>query len=307
MRIIYFGSSAFSVPALRALADQTVCVVTRKGKPKGRGYGLDDNEVKKTAIELRLPLVEIDSFKDEAVKSLPDYKAELFMTASFGLIVPRWVLDMPSLGPVNIHPSLLPRHRGPSPMQWAIYSGDEMTGITFIRMNEQMDAGDIIYQEQTSIHWEEDFFQLSERLASRAADLSIDIVNDIGRQGMVGGVAQQHESATFTPMITKEMGKIDWTKSSREICNQVRAFVSWPTAYTFLDGKALKIFSVGELNENNPSPKAGLIREVTKEGLVVETGRGSILVKDLQLENKKRMSAYTFAQGYRGLAGCILS
>ena len=158
MRTIFFGSSGFSVPILKSIAQHTICVVTKKARPKGRGYSLDDNEVKKTAEELDLPLIEIDSFKDDIVKTLPDYRPDLFVVASFGLIVPKWVLDMPSEGPINVHPSLLPLYRGPSPIQWAILSGDEMTGITLIRMNEKMDEGDIIYQEQVMIREGREFY-----------------------------------------------------------------------------------------------------------------------------------------------------
>ena len=151
MRTIFFGSSGFSVPILKSIARQTICVVTKKARPKGRGYSLDDNEVKKAAEALDIPLIEINSFKDDIVKTLPDYRPDLFVVASFGLIVPKWVLDIPAVGPINVHPSLLPLYRGPSPIQWAILSGDEMTGITLIRMNEKMDEGDVIYQEQIMI------------------------------------------------------------------------------------------------------------------------------------------------------------
>ena len=147
MNLLFFGSSSFSVPALVSLHSSISCVVTKKTKPKGRGYLLEDNEVKRAALSLGLPVREIGSFKDEEAAGLGELKPDLLVVVSFGLIIPRWFLDLPTLGAINVHPSLLPKYRGPSPMQWAIRNGEEETGITVIRMNERMDAGDILYQE----------------------------------------------------------------------------------------------------------------------------------------------------------------
>ena len=148
MNLLFFGSSSFSVPALVALRSSISCVVTKKTKPKGRGYLLEDNEVKRAALSLGLPVREIGSFKDEEAASLGELKPDLLVVVSFGLIIPRWFLDLAAMGAINVHPSLLPKYRGPSPMQWAIWNGEEETGITVIRMSERMDAGDILYQEK---------------------------------------------------------------------------------------------------------------------------------------------------------------
>jgi methionyl-tRNA formyltransferase len=306
MRTIFFGSSGFSVPILRSIARHTICVVTKKARPKGRGYSLDDNEVKKAAEELDIPLIEINSFKDDVVKTLPDYRPDLFVVASFGLIVPKWVLDVPLVGPINVHPSLLPLYRGPSPIQWAILSGDEMTGITLIRMNEKMDEGDVIYQEQVMINEGENCLDLSDRLSARVAGILPDIFDYIEIKGMMKRTEQRHEIATYTPIITKEMGTIDWRKSAVEIDRQIRAFVLWPTAYAFLDGKMMKIFEA-VVEENSEVMNPGQIRGITREGMFVDTGRGVLRIQEIQMENKKRMRAYDFAQGYRGLIGKILT
>ncbi len=306
MRTIFFGSSGFSVPVLKSIAQHTICVVTKKARPKGRGYSLDDNEVKKTAEALDIPLIEINSFKDDIVKTLPDYRPDLFVVASFGLIVPKWVLDMPSVGPINVHPSLLPLYRGPSPIQWAILSGNEMTGISLIRMNEKMDEGDVIYQEQVMINEGENCIALSQRLSARVAGILPDVFDYIEIKGMMKGTEQRHELATYTPIITKEMGTIDWRKSAVEIDRQIRAFVLWPTAYTFLDGKMMKIFEA-VVEENSEVMNPGRIRETTREGMLVDTGRGVLRIQEIQMENKKRMRAYDFAQGYRGLVGKLLT
>jgi methionyl-tRNA formyltransferase len=306
MRTIFFGSSGFSVPILKSIAKHTICVVTKKARPKGRGYSLDDNEVKKVTEALDIPLIEINSFKDDIVKTLPDYRPDLFVVASFGLIVPKWVLDIPLVGPINVHPSLLPLYRGPSPIQWAILSGEEMTGITLIRMNEKMDEGDVIYQEQIMISEGENFIDLSERLSTRVAGILPDVFDYIEIQGMMKRVAQRHEIATYTPIITKEMGIIDWRKSAVEIDRQIRAFVSWPTAYTLFDGKMMKIFNA-IAEESSEIMNPGQIRGITREGIFVDTGRDVLKIQEIQMENKKRMRAYDFAQGCRGLVGKILT
>lgn len=306
MKIIFFGSSAFSVPPLKSIREHTTCVVTKRSKPKGRGYIIDDNEVKKAALELGLPLMEINSFKDEEAQRIKDYDPELFVVASFGLIVPRWVLDLPAIGPVNVHPSLLPLYRGPSPMQWAILNGDEETGITLIIMNEKMDEGRIMYQERVSIKKGENVIGLSDRLSARAAEILPEIVRRIGTEGMPEGSDQRHEDATYTPIITKEMGRIDWSKSAIEIERRVRAFVLWPTAYTSLDGRMIKIFDAEAEETIQEGTGRGVVTGITKEGFFVATAKGLLNVREVQLENKKRMRAYDFAQGYRGLAGKTL-
>ncbi len=306
MNIVFFGSSGFSVSPLRSICESVTCVVTKRSKPRGRGYLLDDNEVKKAALDLRLPLIEIDSFKDEEAQRIRDFKPDLFVVASFGLIVPRWVLDLPKIGPVNVHPSLLPLYRGPSPMQWAILNGDEETGITLIIMNEKMDEGRIMYQERASIKKGENMAGLSDRLSSRVAEILPGIVDHIDAQGMIEGVEQRHEDATYTPIITKEMGRIDWSKSAEEIERQVRAFVLWPVAYTFLDGRMMKVFDAEAEEITRKGMRQGIVAGITKEGFFVETPEGFLKVREVQLENKKRMRAYDFTQGYRELVGKTL-
>ena len=302
MKIVYFGSSDFSVPALKSLLPHVVAVVTRKSKPKGRGYHVEGNEVNKVALEAGLPLIEIDSFKDDNARRLLDYRADFLVVASFGLIIPPWALESASLGPVNVHPSLLPRYRGPSPMQWALWNGENETGITFIRMNEKMDEGNILYQERIAIEARDNAVTLSERLALRTAEVLPPFLENALENGLGDGVVQNPEEATYTPIITKEMGKIDWSLGALEVSRQVRSLVSWPTAHTDLDGQLLKIFEA-EVDETGFSGEAGVVTGVIKAGFLVATPNRTVLVKEVQLANKKRLSAYQFAQGYRGLVG----
>jgi len=305
VRVIYFGSSAFSVPPLKSVLASVSCVVTRKAKPKGRGYQIETNEVKRVASGAGIPVIELDSFKEEAARQVEQYEADFLVVASFGLMVPKWMLDLPSIGPVNIHPSLLPRYRGPSPIQWALWNGEKETGITFIKMNEKMDQGDILYQETAAINPQDDVVTLSDRLALRAGEVLPGFLEGLDRNGIEKGIVQDESEATYTPIITKEMGKIDWGLGALEITRQVKALVLWPTAYTHLDGVMLKIFAARVLDPD-ASGEPGFVAGVTKEGVVVNTPNGALLVTEVQLENRKRMKAYQFAQGYRGLVGKIL-
>ncbi len=305
MRIVYFGSSLFSVAPLKSVADVVACVVTKQAKPRGRGYLLEDNEVKRTAGELGLPVLEINSFRDEGARGLKDVNADLFVVASFGLIIPGWALELPGLGSVNIHPSLLPRYRGPSPIQWAILKGDRETGITLMSMNERMDEGNILRQERSPIEETDTAETLSARLSARSAEMLREFLLEVEARGFPEGEAQKAGEATYTPIITKEMGRIDWRMAAREIGCQVRAFHPWPTAYTFLGDHMFKVFSA-TVEEGPVSSPPGTIRAVGKMGLMVECGKDRLILREVQLENRKRMSAFDFARGYKGLEGMIL-
>lgn len=304
MKIIYFGSSAFSIPSMQALRDSISHVVTKKAKPKGRGYLTETGDVKRAAIDLHLPVVEIESFKTEGAQILRELASDLVVVVSFGLIIPKWFLDIPAKGAINVHPSALPKYRGPSPMQWAIWNGETETAISIIKMNERMDAGNIIFQERVPLNAEEDAHTLSERLAARSAEILPGFIRNIEAKGMVEGVVQDDEVATYTPIIKKEMGLVDWHCSSIEILRQIRALVEWPTAYATLDGKLLKLYraKIGE-GQAVETGEPGTISAVTKMGIDISTIDGLLTVTQLQLENKKKMDAVEFARGYRGLVG----
>jgi methionyl-tRNA formyltransferase len=300
MRVLFFGSSSFSVPSLGSIGSHLTGVVTRKTKPKGRGYLLEDSEVKREAHARGLRVTEIDSFRDEAARDIADPRPDLLVVVSFGLIIPKWFLDLPTVGAINVHPSLLPRYRGPSPLQWVIRNGEKETGITIMKMSERMDAGDILLQESTPIGQEEDAALLSDRLSLRASEILPAVVEDAIAHGLAEGVPQDDEKATYTPMITKEMGKIDWNASSTEIVRQVRAVVLWPTAYTLLEGQLVKVFSAATgARDDSGGVAPGRVLSVSSEGLEVAAGKGSVILKEVQIENRKRMRASDFARGYR--------
>lgn len=305
MRTVFFGSSEFSIPCLVSIQKDVVAVVTKKARPKGRGYLIEDNQVKKLAQDLRLPLFELETPKDEVLKEIEQFKPELFVIASFGFIIPGWVLAIPSLGPINVHPSLLPRYRGASPMQWALLNGDTETGITIIEVIEKMDAGKILYQEKARIKEDDNIVTLSARLSARSGEILPGLIEEFERTGIPEGTVQDEARATYTRIVTKEMAVIDWERSAREILQKIRAFTGSPTAYTSLDGKYLKIFEAVVFDIESEE-KPGTIIGVTKDGFLVATGSRVLLVLEVQLENKKKMSASQFANGYRKLAGKVL-
>ncbi|HME45979.1 MAG TPA: methionyl-tRNA formyltransferase [Syntrophorhabdales bacterium] len=302
MRILFFGSSSFSVFPLESIYSLVSAVVTKKAKPRGRGYLLEDGEVAQLARRLKLPLFEIDSFKDPAARDLAALKPDLLVVVSFGLLIPKWFLDVPIIGAINVHPSLLPKYRGPAPIQWAIRDGESETGITIIKMSERMDAGDILYQEPFSIRAGEDARGLSERLSQRTAQILLGFLKGVETDGLPQGTVQREEDATYTPIITREMGLISWATDAIQIVRQVRALVVWPTAYTFLDGKLVKVFAA-DLGHRTEESEPGIVLEVLPDGLLVASLSGSVLLKEVQLENRRRMSASEFARGYRGAVG----
>ncbi|HOJ71154.1 MAG TPA: methionyl-tRNA formyltransferase [Syntrophorhabdaceae bacterium] len=302
MNIVFFSTSAFSLPSFRAISGFIKCVITKRARPKGRGYMLEDSEIKKAALQMGIPVIEIDSFKEPSIFQVHDFDPHLFVVVSFGLIIPKKILDIPTIGSINVHPSLLPVYRGPSPIQWALLNGDNETGITVIKMNEQMDAGDIIYQETVHIDENDNAATLSDRLSVRSGEVLPNIIDHIEKEGKITGRQQDHRLATFTPLITKEMGRINWQAGAREINNRIRAFFLWPVAYTYIDEKLMKIYT-GQTDPYNSDSPPGTIIDINKKGIYVSTTDGTLIIIELQMENKKKMDAYSFAIGYRNLMG----
>ena len=304
MTVLFFGSSGFSVPALHALRSSISRVVTKKTKPQGRGYVLGENEVGRAAFSLGLPVREIGSFRDEEARALADPVPDLLVVVSFGLIIPKWFLDTARVGAINVHPSLLPKYRGPSPLQWVIWNGEKETGITVIRMSERMDAGDILYRERIPLDREEDGATLSRRLSLRVPEILPSIVEEVGNHGFEHAVPQEEQEATYTPIITKEMGRIDWQRGAAEIVRHARAVVVWPTAYTILEGKMLKVFKLREIpHGNGQKADYGTILALYADGIEVAAGEGSLILEEVQMENRKRMAASDFVRGYRQIIG----
>lgn len=297
MRIVFMGTPDFAVPCLQALLDHgyDVCgVFTQPDKPKGRGYTLTPPPVKELALRYNLPVYQPKSMKTgEAADILRSLVPDLAVVVAFGRILPREVLDIPRLGCINVHGSLLPKYRGAAPIQRAVLDGETETGVTTMFLADGVDTGDMIQKAVTPIGEEETSGELFDRLAAMGADLLISTVEALAR-GKVTREAQDHEQATHAAMIRKEEAEIDWTKSAADIHNLVRGMNPWPSAYTFYHGKRMKIHTC---KVNSLCIEPGEIAEQNGE-MLIGCGQGSILVEELQPENSRRMAGSAYLRGH---------
>ena len=298
MKIVFFGSSSFAVRCLARILESSyrVCaVITQPDRKKGRHLKLAPTPVKSWAVEKKLKVHDPETVSDAAtIDLLKSFEADLFVVVSFGQILPREIIDIPSIYSINLHPSLLPKYRGAAPVNWAIINGETRTGLTIIRMNEKMDAGDIILQRKVDIHDEDNAGTLNERLSMLGSILLTDAIRFI-ETGRVKFKKQDEKKATLAPRLKKEDGVINWKNRATDIRNRIRGTVPWPGAYTYFYDKKVNIWGAGVIDgEGQP----GEILE-TEEGLLVGTGKGILKIEEMQIEGKKRMSAPVFLRGYR--------
>jgi methionyl-tRNA formyltransferase len=304
VRIVYFGTPAFAVPPLRALLDaghDVVLVVTQPDRPAGRGRRSQEPAVKTFARERGLEVGQPEKVRDPAfVERIRALAPDAFAVAAYGKILPKALLDVPPLGAVNVHGSLLPRHRGAAPIQRAILAGDPTTGVTIMLMNERMDAGDVLAMREMPIEPEDTAETLSQRMSEIGAAALVETL-DAWRRGAIRPVAQREDEATFAPLVTKDEGEIDWTRSAVAIERAVRAFSPWPGAYTWAGGKILKIHRATTRSDAEAAAP-GMIRSASGAELAVATGDGILVALEVQLEGRKRLSVREFLSG-GGLRG----
>jgi methionyl-tRNA formyltransferase len=280
-------------------------VVTQPDRPRGRGRILSISEVKECALELGVPVLQPESVRDSAfVDEIRRLEPRLIVVAAYGQILPAGLLDTPEMGCINVHASLLPKYRGAAPVSWTIAEGESQTGVTTILMDEGMDTGPILLSRVVSIDPKETAGSLEPRLADVGAELIVETIRGLER-GNIRPVPQDSSHATYAPPIRKRDGQIDWGQPARILHNRIRAFNPWPGAFTRLGGKNLKILwaEVDETPQNQPP---GCIVDVEREGIRVATGRGHIILKEIQLEGKKRLSVREFLPGHRVDAGMLL-
>ena len=308
MKIVFMGTPDFAVGALEALVEaghEVVAVVTQPDKPKGRGKEMQQTPVKACALKHNIEVFQPVKIKTpEAVEVLKGYGADLFVVAAFGQILSKEILDMPKFGCVNIHASLLPKYRGAAPIQWAILDGEKETGVTIMQMNEGLDTGDMLTKVIVPIEDTDTGESLFEKLAEAGAKLLIETIPQI-EAGTLHPEAQDDSLSTYAKMIKKEMGLIDWKKEAVVLERLVRGMNSWPSAYTHFNGKTLKVWEAGvELKEAKAEP--GTVVEVTKNSIKVRTGQDLLVLKQIQLEGKKRMDVASFLLGYKVEVGTVL-
>ncbi len=306
-RIVFFGTPSFALPTLQDLLkgpDKVVGIVTQPDREKGRGRKVVISPVKELALQHGLTPLQPEKAKgetfQEAMKSL---QPDLMVVVAYGQILPGSVLDIPKYGAVNVHASLLPKYRGAAPIAWAILNGEKITGVTTMVMDEGMDTGDILLQAEIPIGNGETCETLHDRLASLGAQLLSETLEK-KKAGTIQSVPQDHSKATYAPPLKKEDGHIDWKKEAEEIDRQVRAFDPWPGAFTKLSGLLLKVYK-GEVREKALSGKAGTVVWLGSDFIEVETGRGSYLLKEVQLEGRRRMAIREFLSGHPVPVGTV--
>lgn len=299
LRIVFMGTPDFAATNLQALLagkDEVVAVVTQPDKPKGRGKKLSPPAVKVVAEKAGLPVLQPTKIRtDEFRNELASYNADLFIVIAYGRILPKSLLDIPPLGCVNVHGSLLPRHRGAAPIQWAVILGDNEVGVTSMLMDEGMDTGDILVKKVITPSETETAGTLFEKLATLGTDALLETVDGL-RNSSIKPEAQNHQEATEAPMLAKNDGLVNWDKTAQEIHCFIRGMDPWPCAYSFLGGKRVRLFAP-EIFAKQADDAPGTIIRVSKEGLLVATSENSILIREIQPEGKKRMAVASYICG----------
>jgi methionyl-tRNA formyltransferase len=296
------GTPDFAVPALEKLISEgyeVVGVFTQPDKPKNRGMKLTPSPVKVCAQAHGLPVFQPTSFKKEpeALETLQSLRPDLVVVAAFGQILPQAVLDVPPLGSINIHSSLLPKYRGAAPINWAILDGQEETGVTIMKMALALDAGDIISQVKTPIDPNETVEQLHDRLAGLGAELLKETIPAL-ENGTATFTPQVEEESNYAPMLSRELSPIRWERSAKEIHNQVRGLIPWPAASAQLGDTQFKIFTVEETGEDTDKAP-GTVVSTDKKGILMACGDGKLLrIVELQAPGKKRMRAADYLRGH---------
>ncbi len=303
MKIVFFGSPASALPSLQRIREaghSIELVITQPDKPTGRGKKLMPCPVKKMALDLNIPVYQPSRIKKDAtaLEKLKDIQPDLNVVVAYGQIIPSTIIYLPKFNSLNVHFSLLPKYRGASPVQWALLNGEDKTGITLFELNEKMDEGDILTQEEIDILPSENAADLESRLARIGAELLVQTIDDIDK---IKPRKQDHSQATYATKFSKEDGRIDWTKDSIHIERQIRAFTPWPSTFAFIGEKRIKI-QKGKKTEK-PAPSSsfpGEIVGIRKEGIEVCCAEQSVfLIERLQPENRNSMDAYAFSLGGR--------
>nr|WP_319488063.1 methionyl-tRNA formyltransferase [uncultured Caproiciproducens sp.] len=299
MRIVFMGTPDFAVPCLKRLIDagHDLCAVfTQPDKPKGRGYALTPSPVKVLAAEKNITVFQPKTLRtEEAAETIRNLKPDVIVVVAYGKILPKEVLDIPPFGCINVHASLLPKYRGAAPIQWSVINGDKVTGVTTMFMSEGLDTGDMLLTAQTEIDSEETSGELHERLSLMGAELIVQTLQKV-EDGSIERIPQSDENTCYASMLTKELARIDWSKSANEIHNLVRGLSPWPVAYTIYHNKLLKIHKT--MAVNGYKGNAGEIANTDGMFVVFCGEKTALELMEVQYEGGKRMSGKDFLRGH---------
>ncbi len=300
MRILFMGTPDFAVASLKRLVEDghDVCgVFTQPDKPKNRGHKMAFSPVKEYALTVGIPVYQPVKLRDgEALRLVEELAPELIVVAAYGRILPEDILNTPPYGSINVHSSILPKYRGAAPINWAILNGDSVTGVTIMYMAKELDAGDVILCRETAIDPDEDAQMLTARLAALGADALAEAVERL-HDGTAVRLPQDHSAYTYAPMLDRSLSPLDFSKSARQLHDQVRGLIPWPCASMTLDGKNVKVYRTAVGGET--ALAAGKIAEAGKQGLAIACGDGRLLcILELQAEGGKRMAAADYLRGH---------
>ena len=308
MKIIFMGTPDFAVGTLRSLAEaghEITLVVSQPDKPKGRGHAMVPTPVKAVAEELGIPVFQPVKIR-EAKDVLEKTEADVCVVAAFGQIIPASILHMKKYGCINVHASLLPKYRGAAPIQWAVIDGEKESGVTIMQMDEGLDTGDMLAKAIVPLDEKETGGSLFDKLSEAGGRLCVETLAKL-EKGEITPEKQGESPTAYASMLDKKMGNIDWNKSAVVIERLVRGLNPWPSAYTHLDGKTLKIWACDVLPQSASKGESGEILEVTKDAIHEQTGDGILVLREIQLAGKARMDVGAFLRGYKVVPGTVLS
>lgn len=300
------GTPEFAVPSLNALCDagyDVIGVFTQPDRPKGRGNKVIASPVKQVAVEKGIPVFQPVRIRKDGVEDLKSLAPDLCVTAAFGQILSQEILDIPRLGTVNVHASILPRHRGSAPINWAILQGDQTVGVTTMMTDRGIDTGDMLLKAETPYIQGETAGELTIRMADLGAKLLVDTLKQL-EAGELTRIPQDHAHMTYDPMLTKEMGVIDWTAKAADIVNRIHGLNPWPGCSTAIEGGRLKLLRA-EVTEGKGQP-GEIITADPKQGLVIAAGEGAVSVNQLQAPGGKPMNSKDYLRGHPMAVGTVL-
>lgn len=301
MKIIFMGTPDFSVGTLEALiaaGHEITLVVSQPDKPKGRGHELQPTPVKEAALKHGLPVYQPKKVRDpEVIGKLRETEADVIVVIAFGQIIPKAILEMKQYGCINVHASLLPKYRGAAPIQWAVIDGEKESGVTIMQMDEGLDTGDMLLKGSLELAADETGGSLFDRLSTLGANLCAEALEKLPK-GELKPEKQGESPTEYARMLTKDMGNLNWNESAEKLERLIRGLNPWPSAYTKLGDKTLKIWSARVCERADENAACGEITSVTKETVCVACGEGALEITELQLQGKKRMDTGAFLRGY---------
>lgn len=310
MRVVFMGTPDFAVGTLEELikaGHEIIGVVTQPDKPKGRGKTLMPTPVKGVALKHQIPVYQPKKVREkEFTEALRNLSPDVIVVAAFGQIITKEILEIPRFGCINVHASLLPAYRGAAPIQWAVINGEKESGVTIMQMDEGLDTGDMIDKVVVPLAQDETGGSLFDKLSQAGARLCVKVLKDL-EEGKAVREKQPEESTTpYASMISKKMGEINWSQSAGSIEQLIRGLDPWPSAYTKLQGKTLKLWKARVVEEKQEKGRPGEVVQVEKEAFFVQTGEGILKIEELQMEGKKRMDTGAFLRGFQLTCGEIL-